>query len=146
MEAVLTRFSWILPALLLSSAAAAQEGRDVPSRVPASFTPPAGMCRLWIDGVPASQQPAPTDCASAIRNRPTNAAVVFGPQRRSDAGELTPFGRGGKSSFVRQLAPGATAGRGRPEPARATDRAADRAAERADTAARPAPRKPEKPQ
>ncbi|MEP6692005.1 MAG: hypothetical protein ABJD07_12675, partial [Gemmatimonadaceae bacterium] len=37
--------------------------------------PPQGMCRIWIDGVPASRQPAPTDCPTAIRNRPPNARV-----------------------------------------------------------------------
>lgn len=75
--------------------------------MPESFTPPAGLCRLWISGVPASQQPAPTDCASAIRNRPSNAAVVFGPQRRGESMELRPFaGRNGQPS-ERRLAPDA---------------------------------------
>jgi hypothetical protein len=37
------------------------------------------MCRIWLDGVPADQQPAPTDCATAVRNRPANARVIFGP-------------------------------------------------------------------
>lgn len=46
--------------------------------VPPGFFPPAGMCRIWIDGVPAGKQPAPTDCASAVRNRPANARVLFG--------------------------------------------------------------------
>src|SRR5919205_2443642 len=27
------------------------------------------MCRVWIDGVPASQQPRPTDCRTAERQR-----------------------------------------------------------------------------
>jgi hypothetical protein len=49
--------------------------------VPPGFYPPAGMCRIWINGVPAAQQPAPTDCASAVRNRPTNGKVLFGPER-----------------------------------------------------------------
>lgn len=50
-----------------------------PARVsiPASHLPPAGMCRIWIDNVPPAQQPAPTDCASAIRNRPSNGRVIF---------------------------------------------------------------------
>lgn len=73
--------------------------------MPESFTPPAGLCRLWISGVPASQQPAPTDCASAIRNRPSNADVVFGPQRRGESMEMRPFsGRTGQPQ-VRQLVP-----------------------------------------
>lgn len=46
--------------------------------VPPGFFPPAGMCRIWINGVPAGQQPAPTDCASAVRNRPANGKVLFG--------------------------------------------------------------------
>lgn len=45
--------------------------------VPQRYRPPAGMCRIWLDSVPANRQPAPTDCASAIRNVPPNARVVF---------------------------------------------------------------------
>ena len=48
------------------------------SGVPDSNRPPPGMCRIWIDGVPPAHQPAPTDCATAIRKRPMNARVVFG--------------------------------------------------------------------
>jgi hypothetical protein len=33
---------------------------------------------VWLDNVPASQQPAPTDCATAIKNRPLTAHVLFG--------------------------------------------------------------------
>jgi creatinine amidohydrolase/Fe(II)-dependent formamide hydrolase-like protein len=36
------------------------------------------MCRIWISGVPPGNQPAPTDCASAVRNRPANGKVLFG--------------------------------------------------------------------
>jgi hypothetical protein len=57
--------------------------------VPPGFFPPAGMCRIWINGVPAGQQPAPTDCASAVRNRPSNARVLFGDEQ--------PKGKKGKS-------------------------------------------------
>jgi hypothetical protein len=46
--------------------------------VPPGFFPPTGMCRIWINGVPAGQQPAPTDCTSAVRNRPANGRVLFG--------------------------------------------------------------------
>ena len=45
--------------------------------VPQRYRPPAGMCRIWLDSVPANRQPAPTDCASAIRNVPPNARVIF---------------------------------------------------------------------
>jgi hypothetical protein len=46
--------------------------------VPADARPPKGMCRIWIDGVPAAQQPAATDCPTAVKNRPTNGRVIFG--------------------------------------------------------------------
>jgi hypothetical protein len=46
--------------------------------VPADARPPRGMCRVWIDDVPAAQQPAATDCATAVKNRPTNGRVIFG--------------------------------------------------------------------
>ena len=47
--------------------------------IPKEYLPPKGMCRIWIDNVPANRQPAPTDCATAIRNRPPNARVIFPP-------------------------------------------------------------------
>jgi hypothetical protein len=40
--------------------------------------PPAGLCRVWIDGVPPGRQPAPTDCATAQRNVPRNGRVIYG--------------------------------------------------------------------
>ncbi len=57
----------------------AQSRRD--PIVPPGYAPPAGMCRIWIKGVPPSQQPAPTDCPSAIRNRPANGRVLFGDDK-----------------------------------------------------------------
>ena len=48
------------------------------SNVPQSAQPPAGLCRVWLENVPAGQQPAPTDCATAIKNRPNHARIVFG--------------------------------------------------------------------
>jgi hypothetical protein len=85
-----------MPAVLglIVSASVAQAQRPVPVKpaapptqqsrreqiVPPGFFPPAGMCRVWINGVPAGQQPAPTDCASAVRNRPANGRVLFGDE------------------------------------------------------------------
>lgn len=57
--------------------AQAEQSRREPT-VPKGYAPPAGMCRIWITGVPAGQQPAPTDCPSAVRNRPANGKVLFG--------------------------------------------------------------------
>jgi hypothetical protein len=41
------------------------------------------MCRIWLDNVPAAQQPAPTDCASAVRNQPRNGRVIFSDDPRT---------------------------------------------------------------
>jgi hypothetical protein len=86
------RFALSAAAALVVSASTAEAQRPVPAKprptqqrggqtvVPPGFFPPAGMCRIWINDVPASQQPAPTDCASAVRNRPSNARVLFGDE------------------------------------------------------------------
>jgi hypothetical protein len=58
--------------------------------VPKAYLPPAGMCRIWVDNVPAARQPAPTDCATAIRNKPPNARVIFPTARPGDGKGLTP--------------------------------------------------------
>lgn len=63
--------------------------------IPASSRPPAGMCRIWLDDVPAAQQPAPTDCASAVRNRPAKGRVIFGDDyvkkgKRPDSAKSSP--------------------------------------------------------
>ena len=129
-----------MPVLLVCAAAAslqAQESRESSARVPAAYAPPAGLCRLWIEGVPASQQPAPTDCANAIKNRPSNAAVVFGPQRRGESSELLPFTRRGSALLERSGTPRSFTSRAREE---------TRESRAADTTAKPAPRKPDKPQ
>jgi len=57
--------------------AQALRAKEKEAPVPKAYLPPAGMCRIWVDNVPAARQPAPTDCATAIRNRPPNARVVF---------------------------------------------------------------------
>jgi hypothetical protein len=61
-------------AALAGTAHAQQRDDDVPK----AFRPPPGMCRIWLDRVPAKQQPAPTDCPTAVRNRPPNGRVLFG--------------------------------------------------------------------
>ncbi len=68
----------IVVGLTLAAALSAQAQATRTPDVPRDHRPPAGMCRVWLDNVPAGQQPAPTDCASAVRNRPSNGRVIFG--------------------------------------------------------------------
>jgi hypothetical protein len=49
-------------------------------KIPPGQLPPAGMCRIWIDGVPPGRQPAPTDCQTAVATKPANARVIWGDQ------------------------------------------------------------------
>ncbi|HEX2212374.1 MAG TPA: hypothetical protein VHH12_02720, partial [Mycobacterium sp.] len=44
--------------------------------IPRGHLPPAGMCRVWIDGMPPGRQARPTDCRTAVRNAPRNARVI----------------------------------------------------------------------
>jgi hypothetical protein len=71
-------------ALFVASAAA---GAQIPRRATlpprtATTSPvasvPAGMCRIWIDGLPATRQPAPTDCATARARVPANGRIIYG--------------------------------------------------------------------
>ena len=67
-------FTLVCSAGLAGVAHAQQRDGDVPKE----YRPPKGMCRIWLNDVPARQQPAPTDCPTAVRNRPSNGKVVFG--------------------------------------------------------------------
>lgn len=73
------RMSLTLAALVAAAAplAAQGRGRDM-DRVPRGHLPPAGMCRIWVDGVPPGHQSEPTDCATARRHVPRNARVIYG--------------------------------------------------------------------
>ncbi|HVE80153.1 MAG TPA: hypothetical protein VNA89_14910 [Gemmatimonadaceae bacterium] len=68
----------LLAVLAAAPLAAQSRGGEAPDSVPAEFRPPPGMCRIWIENVPPGRQPAPTDCATAVRNRPSNGRVLFG--------------------------------------------------------------------
>lgn len=46
--------------------------------IPSGQMPPAGLCRVWIDGVAAARQPHATDCATARRSAPVNSHIVYG--------------------------------------------------------------------
>ena len=76
-----TRLILTLAGLLAIAAPAEAQGRGKGrDSIPTAYRPPAGMCRIWLDNVPPAQQPAPTDCASAVRNRPSNGRVIFGDE------------------------------------------------------------------
>ena len=71
--------SFAFAATVLAAAPLAAQSRERPAdSIPDAHKPPAGMCRIWLPNVPASKQAAPTDCATAVRNRPANATVIFG--------------------------------------------------------------------
>ena len=76
------RLAWMLGAFLTLPLGAQEKAKDAQTAlaIPVSALPPAGLCRVWLKDVPAGQQPAPTDCATAIRNRPATAQLVFGPR------------------------------------------------------------------
>jgi hypothetical protein len=65
-------------ALAVAAPLMAQGPRDY-AFVPRGMMPPAGMCRVWIQGVPPGRQPAPTSCAVAARWLPVNGRMVYGP-------------------------------------------------------------------
>jgi hypothetical protein len=79
------------------------------SDVPREMLPPAGKCRIWMDGVAPSQQPAPTDCQTALRQRPTNGTVVFGPATKDAPVSGFTRPRTTRDTTVRETRPSRTA-------------------------------------
>jgi len=67
----------------LSAAPAAAQGRgNKKGKVPPGHMPPAGMCRVWYEGVPPGRQPRPTSCAEAERHAArTGARVIYSDGR-----------------------------------------------------------------
>ena len=61
---------------------AAQSPSSQAPVIPSAYVPPSGMCRVWLKDVPPVQQPAPTDCRSALRTKPVGASVIYGPEQR----------------------------------------------------------------
>jgi hypothetical protein len=68
----------ILTICAAATAGAQQKAGQQQPEIPAEYRPPKGMCRIWLKDVPPAQQPASTDCASAVKNCPPNARVIFG--------------------------------------------------------------------
>ena len=77
-------------AVAMATPAAAQGRGKGADTIPTAYRPPAGMCRIWLDNVPPAQQPAPTDCASAVRNRPSNGRVIFGEEPKDKSKRFKP--------------------------------------------------------
>ncbi len=72
----------------VASAQATTASRAAADSIPKEHLPPAGMCRIWLDAVPAAQQPAPTECSLAVRNKPPNGKVVYGPAKGAEKGKV----------------------------------------------------------
>lgn len=64
------------------AAAGVAQSPSAQPEIPPAYVPPAGMCRVWLRDVPPMQQPAPTDCRTALRAKPVGATVVYGPENR----------------------------------------------------------------
>jgi hypothetical protein len=69
----------ILVAVTAGPALAQGRGKNKQG-VPPGHLPPAGLCRVWYDGVPPGRQPAPTSCyeAERIASRDRGARVLYG--------------------------------------------------------------------
>ena len=76
--------------LVAGSAADAQIRRSTGTAYPDPQTLPTGTCRIWIEGLPASRQPAPTDCATARRNQPRNSRIIYGSRPTNVYGNRDP--------------------------------------------------------
>ena len=87
-ESVMRTLLFLAALTAIPVAAGAQNSRadqeKISESVPMHLMPPAGKCRIWMVGVAPTQQPAPTDCQTALRQSPTNGVVVFGPVEREE--------------------------------------------------------------
>ncbi len=78
--------------LAAAAAAVAPTSADAQGRgrneagVPPGHRPPAGLCRIWFDGLPPGRQPAPVSCEEARRTAPRNTRVIYSSDdaRRDD--------------------------------------------------------------
>ena len=77
--------------LVVPTTTAAQVRPGTRDTVPTAMLPPAGKCRIWITGVAPAQQPAATDCPTALRQRSANSVILYGPPLKSgSAGRFDP--------------------------------------------------------
>jgi hypothetical protein len=71
----------------------------LPEGASAADRPPPGLCRVWLKGVPAARQPAPTSCGQAAKTRTPGSTLMFGddgeapraPARPAEAGAAPPL-------------------------------------------------------
>lgn len=68
----------IFTALAIAAPALAEGHGRAPFGVPPRTRPAAGLCRVWIDGLPAARQPGPMDCATAQARVPRNGRIIYG--------------------------------------------------------------------
>jgi hypothetical protein len=86
-EALMPKLRFIIlagSALALATTTAGAQGRR--TGIPPGQMPPAGLCRVWIDGVPAGRQPGPTDCRTARAHAPPNSHIIYGSQSQGRVG------------------------------------------------------------
>ena len=72
---------------LVASPAFAQGRGKNRQGIPPGQLPPAGLCRVWYDGVPPGRQPGPTGCneAERIASRDSRARVIYGSTSNRNA-------------------------------------------------------------
>ena len=83
----------VMLTLAASPSFAQGRGRNANQGIPPGQMPPAGMCRVWYDGVAPGRQPRPTSCndAERIASRDRNARVIYGDDYY-DRGGNYPYG------------------------------------------------------
>ena len=90
--------------LALAATSADAQGRGNgrgKGKVPPGHMPPAGLCRVWYDGVPPGRQPRPTNCAEAERMAARDGARVIYSDGRDNRGARDSQGAGGGGIFDR---------------------------------------------
>jgi hypothetical protein len=70
----------IVAALMAVPLSAQGRGRGREAGIPPGHLPPAGLCRVWYDGLPPGRQPRPMSCREAERlaRRDRYAQVIYG--------------------------------------------------------------------
>ncbi len=87
------RISWLAFATLAGALGCASMSAQRTQEVgyggvsPADY-PPAGMCRVWLEGLPRDRQPGATDCETARRAAAGRVRVLYGDEApgRGEAG------------------------------------------------------------